>query len=73
MLGLSIMFGLTVFTSILTAFNFIVWGEWRARWTKAASVAINLIVLVATAAFWIALADGISREAYICKTYHKNV
>lgn len=73
MLGLTIMFVLTVSASLHTGFNLVMWNEWRARWTKVASVAINGILLVAAAMFWIALADGISREAYICKTYTQRV
>lgn len=72
-LGLAIMFGLTVAASLHTAFNFIMWTEWRARWTHAVSVLINLVLLVCASAFWIALADGISREAYICKHYTQKV
>lgn len=73
MLGLTIMFGLTVATSILTWFNFVMWNEWSSRTLKAIAVLINIVFLVATAAFWIALADGISREAYICKHYATKV
>lgn len=73
MIGLGIMFVLTVAASLHTGFNLIVWNEWRARWTKAISVAINMILLIAASVFWIALADGISREAYICKHYTQRV